>query len=410
AARVLQGLGGGGLMTSAFGIMADLFEPRERARYQGYSSAVFTLSSIIGPVAGGIIAQSLGWEYIFLINLPIGVAAIAVLLWQMPHTETGRQPRIDVAGGVLLAACVTGTVYWAENVLNGGFGPAMVYGMPLVIVAALIAFIVVERRAPEPVVPLHLFADRTVALSLLISVVGGISTLGMLNYFALFLQTITSLPPALAGLLFLPSAVGALVGSIGSGNLVSRTGRYKLYPILSMVVGVATMLGFAMVGSATPLWWICVLMFFFSLSIGLQTQTIMVAVQNAAPRQDVGAATGTVTLSRMVGASLGLAINGGLLTAALVRGQAGMPAEQSAQLPQAISSMTPDVMSALPVELHAAVVNVFSSAFASIYYFGAAMFLVGLVCAALMPDVKLAGRDAPKLAGEPDAMPATAAE
>ena len=197
AARVLQGLGGGGLMTLAFGVMADLFEPRERAKYQGFSSAVFTLSGLIGPVAGGLISQAFGWEYIFLVNLPIGVAVIAVLAFAMPNFATGRQPKIDFPGGLLLAGAVTALVFWAEEALGGGYGGVMVYVLPVVIVAALIAFVLVERRASEPMVPLHLLGNSTIALALLISVIAGVASLGMLNYFALFLQTVTGLPPAL---------------------------------------------------------------------------------------------------------------------------------------------------------------------------------------------------------------------
>lgn len=388
-ARVLQGLGGGGLMTSAFGILADLFEPRERAKYQGYSSAVFTLSGLIGPVAGGVISQAIGWEYIFLINLPIGIAVIAVLAFAMPNFATGRQPKIDYPGGLLLAGAVTALVFWAEEVLGGGYGGAMVYVLPVVVIAALVAFVLVERRATEPMVPLHLLSNSTIALALTISVISGVSTLGMLNYFALFLQTVTGLPPALAGLLFLPSSVGSLVASIGTGYIVARTGRYKPFPVAAMALGIAVMLGFATVHATTPLWVIGILMFFFSFSIGMQMQTLMVAVQSAAPRKDVGAATGTLTLARMIGASLGLAANGGILTAGLVRGQAGIGAETLAAMPGPMTEMTPSAIATLPAAAAQEVIEVFAGAFHMVFYAGAALFAVGLLCALSLKNVKL---------------------
>ena len=399
AARVLQGLGGGGLMTLAFGVMADLFEPRERAKYQGFSSAVFTLSGQIGPVAGGLISQAFGWEYIFLVNLPIGVAVIAVLAFAMPNFATGRQPKIDFPGGLLLAGAVTALVFWAEEALGGGYGGVMVYVLPVVIVVALIAFVLVERRASEPMVPLHLLGNSTIALALLISVIAGVASLGMLNYFALFLQTVTGLPPALAGLLFLPSSVGSLVASVGTGYLVAQTGRYKPYPIAAMALGIVVLLFFTTVTAATPVWVIGVGMFFFSASMGLQMQTLMVAVQAAAPRKDVGAATGTLTLARMIGASLGLAANGGILTAGLVRGQEGISPETLAVMPGPMKEMTPSVIATLPAAAAHEVVTVFTSAFSMVYYTGAGLFALGLVFALAMKNVKLEGHGA--AAGNP---------
>lgn len=400
AARVLQGLGGGGLMTSAFGIMADLFEPRERAKYQGYGSAVFTLSGLIGPVAGGLISQAIGWEYIFLINLPIGIAVIATLALAMPKFATGRRPSIDYAGGLLLAAAVTATVFWAEEALGGGYGGVMVYVLPIIAVAALVGFINVERQVAEPIVPLHLFKDSTISLALVISVISGMATLGMLNYFALFLQTVTGLPPAMAGLLFLPASIGSLGASIGSGYVVARTGRYKPFPIASMILGIAVMFGFTQVHADTPIWVIGALMFFFSASIGLQMQTLMVAVQSAAPRKDVGAATGTLTLARMIGASLGLAANGGLLTAALIRGQAGISAATQATMPAPMTEMTPSAIATLPPEAAHEVVEVFATAFGTVFFAAAGLFVLGLVCALLLRNVKLeqhgAAKDAPQ--------------
>ena len=400
AARVLQGLGGGGLMITAFGILADLFEPRERAKYQGYSSGVFTVASILGPVAGGTISQTIGWEYIFLINLPVGIVVIAILMFGMPSIKTGRRPSIDYVGGLLLAGAVTATVFWAEEAMGGGYGGALLYMLPALAISAAIGFVLVERRAVEPILPLRLLTNRTIAISLLISIVAGVATLGMLNYFALFLQTVTGLPPALAGLLFLPSSVGTLVASIGTGYLMSKTGRYKLYPVLSMALGVVVMLAFSTVNAATPLWVIGILMFFFSVSIGLQMQTLMAAVQAAAPRADVGAATGAVGLARMIGASLGLAANGGLLAGGLVRGQAGISEATLAAMPGPMTEMTPTTIAALPAAAAHEVVAVFGTAFGAVYYFAAGLFALGFVLAVLLQDVKLEARAPAPAAGE----------
>lgn len=389
AARVLQALGGGGLMTSAFGILADLFEPRERARYQGYSTAAFTLASIVGPAAGGLISQAFGWEYIFLINLPIGVIVIAILAFGMPSIKTGRKPNLDYAGGLLLAGAVTATVFWAEQALGTGYGGPLVYLLPVVAVLATIGFVLVERRAPEPILPLRLLTNRTIALSLLISVVGGVVTLGMLNYFALFLQAVAGLPPALAGLLFLPSSIATLIAAIGAGNIMARTGRYKIYPVVAMALGTAVMLVFVQVGAGTPLWVVGGLMFLWSFSLGLQNQTLMAAVQAAAPRADVGAATGAIGLARMIGASLGLAANGGLLTAGLLRGQSAISADTLAVMKAPMNEMTPSAIQLLPEGARLEVMQVFDTAFNGMFYVAAGLFAIGLMFALLLQDVRL---------------------
>jgi MFS family permease len=170
---------------------------------------------------------------------------------------------------------------------------------------------------------------------------------------------------------------------------VARTGRYKPFPVAAMALGILVMLAFSTVHAATPIWVIGILMFFFSFSIGLQMQTLMVAVQSSAPRRDVGAATGTLTLARMIGASLGLAANGGILTAGLLRGQTGISAETLAVMPVAMSEMTPAAIATLPAAAAQEVVEVFATAFGSVFYFGAGLFVVGLICALFVENKKL---------------------
>jgi predicted MFS family arabinose efflux permease len=340
-------------------------------------------------VAGGIISDTVGWPFIFLVNIPVGLVVIAVLTAFMPKARSGQRRKVDYPGGLLLAAGVTLTVFWAEEVLGGGASGPITYVLPILTVVALGAFVWVERRAAEPVVPLHLLQNRTIAIVLSVSVLAGVVTLGMLNYFALFLQVVTGLPPALAGLLFLPASVGSLIASIGSGMLISRSGRYKVFPVLAMAMGVAVMLTFTLVDGSTPLVAIAGLMFLFSFSIGLQMQTLMVAVQAAAPPRDIGAATGLIGLVRMIGASLGLAANGGLLTAALVRGQAALDPAVAAQLPGKVGELTPGVIDGLPEALRQAAVAVFSGAFNTVFLFGAGIFAVAFVLTLLLKDVRL---------------------
>lgn len=376
-------------MTSAFAIMADLFEPRERARYQGYSSAVFTLAGLVGPVSGGWLAQTFGWEWIFLINLPIGVIVIAAVSLAMPSVYSARSHRIDYAGGLLLAATVTLTVYWAEEVLAGRAPGPLAYVLPVLAILALAGFVIVERRAEEPVLPPRLFADSTINLVLLISLVHGMCTLGLFNYFALFIQTMTGLPPAQAGALFLPASVGSLLASIFAGTMVARTGRYKPFPVVGMLFGLAATAGFVFLTPTTPYWVIGILMFAFSMTLGLQMQTLMIAIQVAAPQRDIGAATGAISLARMVGASLGLAVNGGVLHAGLIAAQAGLPAEIAAQLPAPLTALAPEAVHALSAPLLAPVLAGFSGAFAGMLTLSAGLFGLGFVLTLLLKDVRI---------------------
>ncbi|MBW8638655.1 MFS transporter [Hoeflea sp. WL0058] len=404
AARVLQGLGGGGLVTSAFSTIADLFEPRERARYQGYSTATFTLSSVIGPVAGGVLSQSIGWEFVFLINIPVGAVVIAALFFAMPPVTKASRPKIDYPGGLLLAASVTLGVLWSQKLLAPGDPDAMSYILPVLIALSLIGFVMVERVASEPVLPLRILTNRTVALSLAISFLASMSTLGMLNYFALFLQTVTGLNPAMVGLMFLPASMFTLVASIGSGILIARTGRYKPYPIASMVLGLVALVIFTTVDNETPVWGVAALMMMFSFGIGLHMQTLMVAVQNAVPHRDVGVTTGSLSLVRLAGGAFGLAINGGLLTAGLVRGQGLVSEEMASRLGLPLSELTPEMISALPEDAAAEAVTRFSYAFHDVYYFGVALFVVALFLAIMLKDIRLPKHeakeaDAPEVGG-----------
>ena len=203
AARVLQGIGGGGVMVSAFAMIGELFGPRDRAKYQGYSSAVFALSSILGPLAGGYITSLFGWRWVFLVNLPVGIVVLAVLAFAMRGRFSEKRHRVDYLGGVLLAIGTTAIVYWGYHVLDPAGPDPLTFVLPALALAAIASFIMVERRAEEPIVPLRLFGISTVRIVSGVSLVSGSVTLGMFFYFALYMQTLTGLSPAEVGFLFL---------------------------------------------------------------------------------------------------------------------------------------------------------------------------------------------------------------
>jgi EmrB/QacA subfamily drug resistance transporter len=336
AARVLQGIGGGGLMVSAFAIIGELFGPRDRAKYQGYSSAVFALSSILGPVAGGYITSLFGWRWVFLVNLPIGIIVLALLFFVMQSKFTEKQHKVDYLGGVLLAVATTAIVYWGDHVLDPAGPDLLTYALPVIGIAAAIWFVLVENRAAEPIIPLRLFKNHTISLVTGVSLVAGVVTLGMFFYFALYFQVITGLTPAEVGFLFLPASVTSMIVSMLAGRIIARTGRYKWMPVAAFAVGAALMVAFTFVDAHTSFWGMGAMMAVFGSSMGLQFLVLMVAIQAAAPLQDIGAATGLITQSRTIGASLGLAINGAVMTWALTQQAAALPEEAQSALPEAV--------------------------------------------------------------------------
>lgn len=387
-ARVLQGLGGGGLMTLSFVMLAQIFEPRERAKYQGWSMGAISLAGFVGPFVGGSITQLIGWPYIFLLNLPIAVVVIGVIIVSLPKVEKQGRAKIDYMGGILLALMVIAVTFGAEQLAADQGGNLLSLIAVFVLIAGA-AFIWVERRAPEPVLPLQFFSNGTIGFSLLMSLVTGFCTLGLMTYFALLLQTITGLPPAQAGLMFIPATIGILISSAGVGSAISKTGRYKVFVVISMAMGLVILLLFSLVGVSTPLWMIGCLMFSYPLAMGLQHQALMVAVQNAAEVKDMGAVTGSINLARMIGASIGLTVNSGLLSAGLANGQASLDAETLAQLPKDVTQITPDVIATLPAELAITVVDIFERSFDNIFYFGAGLFVIGLILALMLKNVQL---------------------
>lgn len=380
AARVLQALGGGGIMVSIFAINADLFEPRERAKYQSYSSLVLMASGATGPVLGGAMSDWFGWRSIFLINLPIGILVLAGLAFLLPY----RKPKIDYAGALLLAGAVASIVLWADS--SELFG-SLVSPESLTIVGlgflCLIGWVLVERRVDEPVVPLSLFKNRTINLMLVISMVSGAIGIGSVNYVALFLQTTTGLSPSMAGLLFVATTGGIALGSISAGRRISTRGYYKPYTLASNAMGVCALLMFSQIQPGTPIVLIACVMLFHGIGIGIGQQVPVLGVQNAASGRDVGAATGTVTLARMGGAAIAISIYGAILAATLGHMTVTVPGVAN------IEELTPKMLAALPEASRMAIASVYYDAFFTVFVSAAAIIAVGFFAALLLKNVQL---------------------
>jgi EmrB/QacA subfamily drug resistance transporter len=313
--RAVQGLGAGGLFSLALAIIGDIVPPRERAKYQGYFLAVFGTSSVLGPVVGGFFAGQAtllgitGWRWVFLVNVPIGIAALFVVNRTLHLRHTRLDHRIDFGGAAALTVGLVPLLLVAEQGREWGWGSGrslLCYGVGLI---GLIAFFLVEHSmGAEALLPLRLFTNKTVGVSSIASVVLGMGMFGGLASLPLYLQIVKGATPTSAGLMLLPMTLGLMTGSIISGQIISRTGQYRQFPIIGCGLLVGSLFGFHYVGADTPLWQTMILMLFFGLGLGFNMQPLTLAVQNAVPPRDIGVATSSATFTRQIGGTLGVAV------------------------------------------------------------------------------------------------------
>jgi len=328
--------------------------------------------------------SAFGWRSIFLINLPLGLIVLIGLFMLMPNRKPNRTPTIDFAGTILLAISVTGIVLWSDS--SQIFGSMTAPGSFTVLAISCVCILLwirVERHAREPIIPLLLLANPTVALLIAISITSGAVAIGMVNYFALFLQSVFGLAPASAGLFFIPVTTGIVVGSLTSGRLMSASGRYKPYAILGLSLSTFCFIMLSVFGrSETPLFFVAVLMGLQGIGIGLGQQVPVLGVQNAARGGDIGAATGTVTLSRMIGAATAISIYGALL---------GKSLDAAGSIPGVgpVSDLKPVALGQLGESAHAIAVSAYESAFANVFFFAALTAGLGLVAALVVKSSEL---------------------
>src|ERR1039458_8892226 len=313
--RALQGLGGGGLMVSTMAAIGDVVAPRDRGRYQGIFGAVFGLASVIGPLLGGFFTTNLSWRWIFYVNLPIGVLALGVLAATLPSRSERVHYRVDYRGAALLAVALSVIVLLCT--LGGtsyGWGSPFIIALGAAAVILLVVFVAVERRAAEPVLPPRLFANRVFSVTSAIGLVVGFALFGSVTYLPLFLQVVNGASPTSSGLQILPLMGGLLITSIGSGQIISRTGKYKPFPIAGtaiMVVGLALL---STMDAHTTRLVASAFMFVLGLGLGLVMQVLVLAVQNAVGYEDLGVATSGATLFRSIGGAVGTAVLGSIFS------------------------------------------------------------------------------------------------
>ncbi|HVI36372.1 MAG TPA: MDR family MFS transporter, partial [Gaiellales bacterium] len=315
AFRAFQGIGAGGLMSLALAIIADIVPPRERSKYQGYFMAVFGTSSVLGPVIGGFLAGQAtilgisGWRWIFYVNVPLGILAFLVVfrVLHLPHTR--REHRIDWPGSLALITFLVPILIVAEQGRIWGWGSSRSVTCYVIGGIGVVAFFLAERMmGDEALLPIKLFQNRTVGISSIASVILGMGLFGGIACLPLYLQIVKGASPTAAGLLLLPMTLGIMTGSIVSGQLISRTGRYRHFPIIGSALLVLSLFGFHYIGADTPLWRSMILMVVFGVGLGFNMQPLTLAVQNAVSPRDIGVATSSATFTRQIGGTIGTAV------------------------------------------------------------------------------------------------------
>jgi EmrB/QacA subfamily drug resistance transporter len=388
ACRAVQGLGAGAMSVTAAALLGETVTLRERAKYQGIFGAVLGAATVIGPLAGGVLSQYLGWRWTFWVGAPIAAATIALAVAAVPARTTRTPVRIDYLGLTLISLAATGLTLVAS--WGGSIQPwasPTIIGLIAASAVALALFVVVEKRAAAPILPLRLFRDRVFTTAAVLSFVVGLTMTGSVTFLPTFLQFVTGATVTESGLGLLPEVVGVAVTSIAAGWLMGRTGRYRVFPILGAALIGTSLFLLSLTDQNTPYWVEAIPMLGLGIGIGMTIQLLTTIVQNSAPFADLGAATSGVSFLRTLGGAFGASIFGGIYAGQLADRLPGA----TAGLPDPALASEPLALATLPSAARAAVVTAHADSLQHVFLSVVPLAGLAVLVALLMPQVRLRG-------------------
>ncbi len=397
--RVLQGIGGGGMMILSQSIIASVVPARERGKYMGIMGSAFAVSSVAGPLIGGWLTEGPGWRWAFAINFPLGILALiaAAVFLKVPKRGQGPRPKVDVAGMLLISIVTSAIVLtsaWGGH--DYEWGSWQINSLIVVGALAVIAFILVELKVSEPIIPMFLFRNRDFLLCTTAGLFIGVAMFGVLSYMPTYLQMVHGIDATVAGLMMVPMMGTMLISSTLIGFVVARTGRYKMYPLIGILLIAASLVLMAQLRADSPEWETIVYLALLGLGLGMSMQTLVLVVQNAFPVAMVGTATASNNYFRQVGATLGMAFIGSVFTQRLLenieQGLTGIAAKAPEQpIPEVSSTgLTPQIVSDLPEPLHALVIHSYNDALVPLFLWVAPLAVLGFVFLIFLPNTPLA--------------------
>ena len=398
AYRAVQGLGAGGLMSLAFAIVGDLVSPRERGRYQAYFMSVFATSSVLGPVLGGALAgqETLlgidGWRWIFYVNVPIGAVALVVVTRNLSLPRRRSEHRIDGVGAALLTTAVVPLLLVAEQSREWGWGSPLTLSLLALSVLSLVAFVPWEARlGDEAILPMRMFRSSVFSRTNVVSLLVGGGMFGGLVVIPLYLQIVKGSSPTEAGLQLVPLMAGIIVTAGASGKAMSRTGRYKRFPIVGTALMIVAMLLFSTLHADSPIWRAMLFMVVMGAGLGLSMQTLVISVQNAMPPRDMGVATSSVTFFRSMGGTFGAAVALAILFGS-VAGNIADRAREAGLPAQAFRGFNLDdtsTLSAIPAAARRAVLEGFVDSMSTVFVVMALLLVPAFVLTFFIQEIPL---------------------
>ncbi|MFE9611408.1 MDR family MFS transporter [Streptomyces sp. NPDC006012] len=372
-ARVLQGVGGGGMIVLTFALVGDIVAPSERGRYQGMFGSVYGVASIVGPLLGGVFTDQLSWRWAFLVNLPIGLVALAIAARALPTATPGNKARIDYLGSLILAAIATGLVLTTSFGERWGWASPAIIGLIVATVALAALLVPVERRAPAPVLPPAMFGSRTVVFSSLIAFFANAAMFAVLVYLPTYLQIVHGVSATLSGIYLLPLVAGLVVSQSLTGRWAANAARLRAILLTGLLVNFAGLLLLGTVDATTGTLVLSAYFLITGIGIGMVPMVVLTTVQNSVPPTDLGAASAVVTFARSIGAAFGVAVFGTLLNTGFVDRTHGLPTAGG------FDAARPDTIGRLPGALRDSALDAFAHATAAGYFWIAPVLAVGVL-------------------------------